>query len=39
MQALKTAEETAGPGDMIVVAGSLYLIGAVRTFLVGELVD
>jgi dihydrofolate synthase/folylpolyglutamate synthase len=39
IQALKTAEETAGPGDMIVVAGSLYLIGAVRTFLVGELVD
>lgn len=39
IQALKTAEEMAGPGDIIVVAGSLYLIGAVRTFLVGELVD
>jgi dihydrofolate synthase / folylpolyglutamate synthase len=37
-QALMTAEEAAGPGDIIVVAGSLYLIGAVRTFLVGELV-
>jgi dihydrofolate synthase / folylpolyglutamate synthase len=39
VQALKTAEEAAGSGDIIVVAGSLYLIGAVRTFLVGGLVD
>ena len=38
-QALLTAEQAAGPGDLIVVAGSLYLIGAVRTFLLGELVD
>ena len=37
-QALLTAEKAAGPGDIIVVAGSLYLIGAVRTGLVGELV-
>ncbi len=37
-QALLAAERVAGPGDLIVVAGSLYLIGAVRTFLVGELV-
>jgi dihydrofolate synthase / folylpolyglutamate synthase len=39
LQALRQAEDTAGAGDIIVVAGSLYLIGAVRTFLVGELVD
>lgn len=39
IQALKVAESAAGPGDIIVVAGSLYLIGAVRTFLVGELVE
>jgi dihydrofolate synthase / folylpolyglutamate synthase len=38
-QALLTAEKAAGPGDIVVVAGSLYLIGAVRTFRVGELVD
>ena len=38
-QALLTAEQEVGPGDLIVVAGSLYLIGAVRTFLLGELVD
>ena len=37
-KALLTAEEGAGAGDIIVVAGSLYLIGAVRSFLVGELV-
>ena len=38
-QALLTAEQAAGPSDLIVVAGSLYLIGAVRTFLLGELVE
>ena len=37
-KALLAAEEEAGTGDIIVVAGSLYLIGAVRRFLVGELV-
>ncbi len=37
--ALAVAEEQAGPEDLIVVAGSLYLIGEVRTLLVGELVD
>lgn len=37
-QALEAAERAAGPDDLIVVAGSLYLIGAVRTALVGELV-
>lgn len=36
--ALKKAEKLATPEDMIVVAGSLYLIGAVRQLLVGELV-
>jgi dihydrofolate synthase/folylpolyglutamate synthase len=36
--ALRMAEEEAQAGDIIVVAGSLYLIGAVRCFLVGELV-
>ncbi|MDR3629897.1 MAG: bifunctional folylpolyglutamate synthase/dihydrofolate synthase [Desulfocapsaceae bacterium] len=39
IQALAAAEAQAGPGDIIVVAGSLYLIGAVRSFLVGELVS
>jgi len=38
-QALLRAEVLAGDGDLIVVAGSLYLIGAARRFLVGELVD
>jgi len=37
-RALQTAEGAAGPHDIIVVAGSLYLVGAVRTILVGELV-
>ncbi len=37
--ALAVAEEQAGPEDLIVVAGSLYLIGEVRTLLMGELVD
>ncbi len=38
-EAIARAEQEAGPEDLIVVAGSLYLIGAVRTFLVGELVE
>ncbi len=38
-KAIERAEKEAGPEDLIVVAGSLYLIGAVRTFLVGELVE
>jgi dihydrofolate synthase/folylpolyglutamate synthase len=37
-EAMQTAELAAGGNDIIVVAGSLYLIGAVRTYLVGELV-
>jgi dihydrofolate synthase/folylpolyglutamate synthase len=37
--ALRRAEELATPEDMIVVAGSLYLIGAVRRLLIGELVE
>lgn len=37
-QALARAEELAAAGDLIVVAGSLYLIGAVRKILLGELV-
>ncbi len=37
IDALQTAEHAAGGNDIIVVAGSLYLIGAVRTYLVGEL--
>ncbi len=37
--AITRAETEAGPQDIIVVAGSLYLIGAVRTLLVGELVE
>lgn len=36
--ALHLAEEYAGADDLIVVAGSLYLIGEVRRLLVGELV-
>ena len=37
-EALMQAEALASPADLIVVAGSLYLIGAVRAFLAGELV-
>lgn len=37
--ALREAERRAAPEDMIVVAGSLYLVGAVRRLLVGEVVD
>jgi dihydrofolate synthase / folylpolyglutamate synthase len=39
VEAVLTAEEMAGPDDLIVVAGSLYLLGAVRRFLCGDLVD
>ena len=38
-QALVRAEALTEPGDLIVVAGSLYLIGAVRKSLLGELVS
>ncbi len=38
-EALRFAEQQAGSEDLIVVAGSLYLIGEVRSKLVGELVD
>ncbi|MDO9042138.1 MAG: cyanophycin synthetase, partial [Desulfocapsaceae bacterium] len=38
-QALARAEALAKAGDLIVVAGSLYLIGAVRKSLLGELVS
>lgn len=38
-EAILFAEQQAGIGDLIVVAGSLYLIGEVRSFLVGELVQ
>jgi len=37
--ALRSAEELAGDDDLIVVAGSLYLIGEVRSRLVGHMVD
>ncbi len=37
-QALLRAEALAAAGDLIVVAGSLYLVGAVRKILLGELV-
>lgn len=37
-QALDFAEQQAGPNDLIVIAGSLYLIGEIRFLLVGELV-
>ncbi len=37
-RAVARAEALAGAGDLIVVAGSLYLIGAVRSSLLGELV-
>jgi len=36
--AVLAAQETAEDGDIIVVGGSLYLIGAVRQLLLGELV-
>lgn len=35
--ALKAAQEKAGEGDLIVVGGSLYLIGAIRYLLLGDL--
>ncbi|MDP3696234.1 MAG: cyanophycin synthetase, partial [Desulfocapsaceae bacterium] len=38
-QALARAESLAEVGDLIVVAGSLYLVGAVRKILSGELVN
>lgn len=37
--ALLLAEKMVKEDDLIVVAGSLYLVGAARTLLVGELVD
>ena len=37
-QALERAEALAEAGDLIVVAGSLYLVGAARKILLGELV-
>lgn len=37
-EALRTAQEIAQEGDLIVVGGSLYLIGAVRHLLLGDLV-
>lgn len=37
--ALQRAADIAETGDMIVVAGSLYLVGAVRKLLLGELVS
>ncbi len=36
--AIEKAEELAGDDDLILIAGSLYLIGALRTLLLGELV-
>lgn len=38
-QALMRAQSVASPTDLILVAGSLYLVGACRLQLVGELVD
>ncbi len=38
-QALIEATEMAEKGDMVVIAGSLYLVGAIRKMLVGELVQ
>lgn len=38
-EALQRAHEIANPEDLICVAGSLYLIGAARTMLLGELVQ
>jgi len=37
--ALSRAAEEAGPDDLICVAGSLYLVGAARKILLGEIVD
>ena len=37
--ALKRATKLAETGDMIVIAGSLYLVGEIRKILVGELVQ
>ncbi|MFW2365349.1 MAG: bifunctional folylpolyglutamate synthase/dihydrofolate synthase, partial [Desulforhopalus sp.] len=37
-EALTSAQEAAGEEDLIIVGGSLYLIGAVRHLLLGELV-
>jgi len=37
-EALKTAQETAEEEDLIVVGGSLYLVGAIRHLLLGDLV-
>jgi dihydrofolate synthase/folylpolyglutamate synthase len=37
-EALVAAQETAEEGDLIVVGGSLYLIGAIRHILLGDLV-
>lgn len=36
-EALLAAQEAAGDGDLIVVGGSLYLVGAVRQLLLGDL--
>ena len=36
--ALRAAQEAADDGDLIVVGGSLYLIGAIRRLLLGDLV-
>ena len=38
-EALVYAEKKAKTDDLIVVAGSLYLIGEIRTLLLGELVS
>ena len=38
-EAVALAEETAGPDDLIVIAGSLYLVGEVRRLLCGELIQ
>jgi dihydrofolate synthase / folylpolyglutamate synthase len=37
--ALAAAEELTGPGDLVVVAGSLFLVGEIRTLLRGGSVD
>jgi dihydrofolate synthase/folylpolyglutamate synthase len=37
--ALAQAGRTAGPDDLVVVAGSLYLVGEARRILCGEVVD
>jgi dihydrofolate synthase/folylpolyglutamate synthase len=37
-EALLAAQETAEDGDLIIVGGSLYLVGAVRYLLLGDLV-